>query len=60
MEDLQKMMAVALVYRVLVCAYEVGLNGGQLTLICLGCDLCSQSCLLLFNLWVTSDSKLFS
>lgn len=24
MEDLQKMMAVALVYRVLVCAYEVG------------------------------------
>lgn len=25
MEDLQKMMAVALVYRVLVCVYEVGL-----------------------------------
>lgn len=24
MEDLQKMMAVALVYRVLVCVYEVG------------------------------------
>lgn len=29
MEDLQKMMAVALVYRVLVCAYEVGLTGGS-------------------------------
>lgn len=30
MEDLQKMMAVALVYRVLVCAYEVGRDGAQL------------------------------
>lgn len=39
MEDLQKMMAVALVYRVLVCAYEVGLDGGQLPLICLSRDL---------------------
>lgn len=29
MEDLQKMMAVALVYRVLVCAYEVGHDGGS-------------------------------
>lgn len=26
MEDLQKMMVVALVYRVLVCVYEVGLS----------------------------------
>lgn len=39
MEDLQKMMAVALVYRVLVCAYEVGLHGGRWTLIPLSCDL---------------------
>lgn len=39
MEDLQKMMAVALVYRVLVCAYEVGVSAGQVTLFSLIWDL---------------------
>lgn len=39
MEDLQKMMAVALVYRVLVCAYEVGVTGGQVMLFSLSWDL---------------------
>lgn len=32
MEDLQKMMAVALVYRVLVCVYEVGHAFGDIAI----------------------------
>lgn len=32
-EDLQKMMAVALVYRVLVCVYEVSHASGRVTVL---------------------------